>query len=243
MEQRRVSRIPHSIYRYPARFAPEFAREAILSFTRVGDLVLDPFSGGGTTITEAIKLGRRAAAIDISALAAFSTRAKTTPLSVHDVSAISDWVEGFPSGASVKAMANCECVPDSPFVRHLDYEARTFFRTLLEQIRQLPTSRQRQFARLILLATGQASLDCKTVSLTVSQRSCEFRRTLASALVEFGAFWREAAETHSVAPCQLTRVRRILNRSSTGCETDKRIPRKWLPAQLVLMSPPYPGVH
>jgi hypothetical protein len=38
-------------------------------------------------------------------------------------------------------------------------------------------------------------------------------------------------------------MRRIVGRSCVGCDNDKRIPRQWLPAKLVLTSPPYPGVH
>jgi hypothetical protein len=38
-------------------------------------------------------------------------------------------------------------------------------------------------------------------------------------------------------------MRRIINRSSEGSEEDGRIPIDWLPAKLVLTSPPYPGVH
>lgn len=48
--QERVNEAPHSFYKYPARFSPVFAREAIKAFTRRGDTVLDPFCGGGTSI-------------------------------------------------------------------------------------------------------------------------------------------------------------------------------------------------
>lgn len=40
----------HEFYRYPARFTPEVARAAIDAFTEPGELVLDPFVGGGTTL-------------------------------------------------------------------------------------------------------------------------------------------------------------------------------------------------
>ena len=41
---------PHEFYRYPARFPPAFAHAVIKAFTKPGDIVLDPFLGGGTTL-------------------------------------------------------------------------------------------------------------------------------------------------------------------------------------------------
>ena len=55
--QSKVSESPHNFYKYPARFAPSFAREVIRAFSNAGELVLDPFCGGGTTVLEAMSLG------------------------------------------------------------------------------------------------------------------------------------------------------------------------------------------
>src|SRR5690349_24153478 len=66
-----VDGLTHTFYRYPARFSPEFARAAIKAFTKPGDVILDPFMGGGTSIVEARALGRRAIGMDISALSHF----------------------------------------------------------------------------------------------------------------------------------------------------------------------------
>src|SRR5438477_3762612 len=84
LSQQKVDESPHNLYKYPARFAPSFAREVIKAFSKEGDLVLDPFCGGGTTLLEAMSLERRTAGMDVSSLATFIARAKTTPISVHD---------------------------------------------------------------------------------------------------------------------------------------------------------------
>ena len=54
-----VRGLTHGFYKYPARFSPSFARAAIEIFTQPGDLVLDNHVGGGTTLVEALALGRR----------------------------------------------------------------------------------------------------------------------------------------------------------------------------------------
>jgi hypothetical protein len=69
----------HSLCPYFAMFPPEFARLAIERHTKPGDLVLDPFSGRGTTLLEAILLGRRAIASDINPVAYCISAAKAHP--------------------------------------------------------------------------------------------------------------------------------------------------------------------
>jgi DNA methylase len=66
LSQDRVDNPPHSFYKYPARFSPVFAREAIKAFTTEGETVIDPFCGGGTSLVEAVALGRRAAGFGLS---------------------------------------------------------------------------------------------------------------------------------------------------------------------------------
>ena len=81
----------HTFYRYPARFSPEFAREAIRTFSQEGDLVLDPFMGGGTTAVEALCEGRRFIGTDVSRLACYVSGVKTTLLSISEEAEIIDW--------------------------------------------------------------------------------------------------------------------------------------------------------
>jgi len=49
---------------HPARMMPSLARTAIATYTRPGDLVLDPMCGIGTSLVEAVHAGRDAAGID-----------------------------------------------------------------------------------------------------------------------------------------------------------------------------------
>lgn len=73
-----VKALPHSppykIHRYFAR-RPWNAFDAIIeALTTPGDIVLDPFAGGGTTIYESAKLGRATIGCDINPLSNFIVR-------------------------------------------------------------------------------------------------------------------------------------------------------------------------
>ena len=61
--QRSGRYVPGSVA-HPARMMPSLARIAIATYTRPGDLVLDPMCGIGTTLVEAVHAGRDAAGID-----------------------------------------------------------------------------------------------------------------------------------------------------------------------------------
>jgi DNA modification methylase len=49
---------------HPAKMLPEIVRHAVTHYTRPGELVLDPMCGIGTTLVEAIRLGRRAVGVE-----------------------------------------------------------------------------------------------------------------------------------------------------------------------------------
>ncbi len=67
-----VKGLTHNFYRYPARFSPLFAAAAIERFSSPGDVVLDPYMGGGTSVVEAFVSGRKAVGNDLNELSAFA---------------------------------------------------------------------------------------------------------------------------------------------------------------------------
>ena len=109
-----VSGYTHNFYKYPARFSPKFVRAAIEVFTRAGNSVFDPFMGGGTSMVEAMALGRPAFGTDISALAAFVAAAKTTSTTRRS------WLRSHAGSTASTAASTCTARPCiSPTMRNL----------------------------------------------------------------------------------------------------------------------------
>jgi hypothetical protein len=89
-----VRGLTHDFYKYPARFSPAFARTLIEVFTEPGDVCLDPHVGGGTTLVEALALGRNAIGVDVSTLADFVANVKTIVFTPAELSKLDVWSRG-----------------------------------------------------------------------------------------------------------------------------------------------------
>jgi hypothetical protein len=68
-------------------FPEAFVRRNVLAWSRPGDVVLDPFSGRGTTIFESLLNGRKAIGCDINPVAACLSRAKAGPPELEEIEA------------------------------------------------------------------------------------------------------------------------------------------------------------
>lgn len=80
--------LTHSLHPYPAKYIPQIPNALIQELSSVGDTVLDPFCGSGTTLVEALLLKRHAVGVDANPLACQIARAKTTRLDETDVDAL-----------------------------------------------------------------------------------------------------------------------------------------------------------
>jgi len=67
------------MHKFWARKPHNVVSEYIKHYSKEGDVVLDPFSGSGVTVIEAIKSGRKAAGIDLNPVSIFITRNTAAP--------------------------------------------------------------------------------------------------------------------------------------------------------------------
>ena len=70
----------HAWHPFPAKFPPQLPEFVIRHLSDPGDTVLDPMLGSGTTLVEALRLGRRAIGCDIDPLSRMIATAKLTPV-------------------------------------------------------------------------------------------------------------------------------------------------------------------
>ncbi|HIE28938.1 TPA: hypothetical protein EYP66_16815 [Candidatus Poribacteria bacterium] len=86
-----VKAAPHTpvykMHRYFARRPYNVFRHLIEHYTNEGDIILDPFCGGGVTVVEGLRLKRKVIGVDINPMATFITRMEVTPV---DLDALKD---------------------------------------------------------------------------------------------------------------------------------------------------------
>lgn len=241
-----VAGLTHGFYRYPATTSPDLVRELLLRFSKPGDWVLDPFMGGGTTIVEALANGRRAVGSDLSSLATFITRVKTTPLTASEWDGLWEWLENKPMSPG--------CAPvDPPNGRPLPSPLHKPVGRALARLADLQTARQRNLARCALLRTAHWAVEASFVyprrvndrrNMTPTLRMLQTKLENLTEGMERGmSELLDAAKKNAITKRDMT-ARRLLFKASA----ETLLPRPHLAAHrgqipLVITSPPYPGVH
>ncbi len=241
-DQSRVSGFTHNFYRYPARFSPKFAATAIEQFSTPGDLVLDPYMGGGTVVVEAAARGRLAVGNDINSLSSFLAKTKTTPLKTTEIEAITRWANDTVPGLSYRTSPGLLFnVVDVEKAKNLSVPKGRFLKKVigaaLASIDALPSLNTAEFARCVVLNVSQWALDGRKSHTPVE----EFRRKLSKTAIEM----LEGMADFSSAIAQQKNKQRIVlaNGNADAIDMLPIFTKEGRKAKLIVTSPPYPGVH
>ena len=235
MDRAHVSGFTHRFYRYPARFSPLFARAAIAEFSNPGDVVLDPYMGGGTSMVEAALAGRRGIGSDLNELALFVARVKTTRLTVLQRSAVAEWADAVVPELSYvgshDGLAGINCPKRThnlslPRARPI----KKIIGLALCELHSLPGSAAQAFARCAILNAGQWALNGRKRATPLR----EFRLKLQAIVHEMLAGEAEFSAL-------VTRHDRPQLLQSNAADLPLVI--KTQSVDLVVTSPPYPGIH
>lgn len=233
----------HNFYRYPARFSPKFAAAAIKCLSRPGELVLDPYMGGGTVVVEALAAGRRVVGNDINSIATFVTKVKTTPLEQKEVRAVRRWAKHVLHITYRASRSEIADYFQPGKMKNMDLIRARFIKKLvasiLASISSLPTPNSQNFARCVLLRTAQWALDGRRKQTSLS----DFRERLAcwseemlQRLASFGAEISNHLRCNSAACVLVHGDAADIPMLPTFDNGKHRV-------SLVVTSPPYPGVH
>lgn len=234
----RVRGLTHNFYRYPARFAPEFAKDVILGFSQEGDSVLDAFMGGGTTIVEAIACGRNALGIDINPLAHFIAKAKTTPLSAYDQEKVLHWADRL----DFEETTLDQSAMTDPRLKNIPEETRELLIRAVSSLTRLEFPRQRRFARCALLKLGQWAIDCRQDIPSANHMKRQLLRQVVEMLGGLDDLV-EAAKNRGIPKNRMTSRRVLYLGTINEAMQDRNFARFSSRPKLLLTSPPYPGVH
>lgn len=234
--------LTHGFYRYPARFSPTFVASAIEAFSIPEQVVLDPYMGGGTTMVEAYAHGRVAVGCDLNSLAVFISRAKVSRLSELDRELVRRWsIEVVPTlfyHTVTDEVADLIC----PYrTRNLSLPRARPVKKLLAlgmlSIRILQTDASKNFARAVLLNVAQWALNNRKMTPSLER----IRTKITSSCSEMVSRLNELAALVDSNGLSIPSPVLI---HGTATDLPAQSPFvNGLKANLVVTSPPYPGIH
>lgn len=237
----------HGLHPYPAKYIPQIPHALIKELSQPGEVVADIFAGSGTTLVEALRLGRHAKGLDANPLACLISEVKTSRFIHDEATQLRRLAERAHQFASTLAPYPGSLFVKEPFISSAprpDSEAIAFWfapfvieelAEMLQWCRAMPTETTRKVAQValssIIVAVSRQDSDTRYVrrekNLTVGTTLKRFARAIMDAAAAIEAF------THEVAPTLRCHVyaANILTKPEIG------------KLDLVVCSPPYPNAY
>jgi DNA modification methylase len=142
----------HSFHRYFGKLIPGLPAFAIEKYTKVGDIVLDPFSGSGTTVVEAKEKNRIGIGVDLNPLAILVAKVKTTWIDEIVLTEQLDLI--------ISTMKNVDEIKniEEPYVVNMDHWFRSEVKQELLKLKSIIGSLEDNDVRDFFLVTFSAFL-------------------------------------------------------------------------------------
>ncbi|MBL8740520.1 MAG: site-specific DNA-methyltransferase, partial [Myxococcales bacterium] len=229
----------HGFHTYPARMHPATASRLVSAFSREGDVVLDPFCGSGTVLVEARLLKRRAIGVDANPLAVRLARRKSVPAYEAELADLARAAERVAAIATERRKAKTGASKRYPPADVEAFDAHVLLE--LDGLKVGLSSITEKQARATL------ELVLSSILIKLSRRrgdtAAGTRQTRLAAGYPTRLFVKKTTELagllSAIAPAL------SLGPRADVFEDDARVLRDAVPGSvdLVVTSPPYPGVY
>lgn len=248
LSDRPVESHTHIFYLYPARLSPAVVQSAIELFTSPGDLVMDPFVGGGTTLVEAAALARPSLGSDINELAVFVSKAKTHLYTRSELAAVEAWCAELAPRTNlrlrrVRAVSGTATDPFMNANTRQTWRIKKLLELATDSLSELDSVNSRRLARCVLLRAGRWALDCRLnvpAVEDVRNRIRAFALEMTSRARDYTALVRRSARATGQKPRDV--LPKCVLADASGVHKSRAVLRTPSP-RLVLCSPPYPNTH
>lgn len=236
-----VTGLSHNLYRYPARFSPRFVREVIASLSQPGDLVVDPFLGGGTSAVEALSSGRNFLGCDINPIAVFSSKAKVTRFSEET---FEEALCLF--GAREEQTNSGGAIPKhylkDGYLNNVPKHFQRLVAPILTLTEKSGDPDVELFVRSTLLKTSQWALDCRKETPTgrvIRKRLIEDAHAVYAGSLAFTQQCDTSAARFGVRPVAQIHLSAAQDLPAKLLTASRQLAK----AKLIITSPPYAGTH
>ncbi|NKQ34956.1 MAG: MerR family DNA-binding transcriptional regulator [Chloroflexi bacterium] len=242
-----TSYLTHAIHPYPAKYIPQIPKALIRELASIGDTVLDPFCGSGTTLVEALRLECNAVGIDANPLACLISRAKTTVLREKEIECLKNLAEETGNIAQQAFMGTLPLFPD---LRPFPQVARPGFAGVEEwfdppAINELAFIKEKCLALNREKAKRLALTAFSSIIVTVSRQDSDTRYVRRQKNIKPGDTLQLFSRALSQAIQRVTEFGQEVDNRFTAIVHEANIlePPEIEPVDLVVCSPPYPNAY
>jgi len=224
----------HIFYRYPAAFSPVFVETIIKNFTKPGEIVLDPFVGGGTSAVEALALQRKFYGVDVNPLSILVSKVKTTILPQSKKIFIKKFNEKIVNG---KINFKSKRKKQHQYLNHY-FNVKNFSQDEIRKINQIKAGIE-QYHFAISKKSSKNILDNTRPCGTFKKFKIDLLSNCKKMLGDMIDFEKELEINKSIYGSH-NKIKII---KSDILKLNKINSLKKRKVKLILTSPPYPGIH